>query len=515
MFSQTALLQYVFANELDDYFWGYVFRTKLNKLIFFELHDKYEAVYFVNDENKEPRVSRYGRSDNDDFRLKKGIFKSAASQQLSKWMVDLVKRRSVAVVFRLESFCELFDCDEKCLNDLAKLSQSGKFKGSIILLCSHNSDKNLRCFINSSVFDYLHENAVCSLRTENAMENIYSILRSNKQEACVFLNSYDRERLKDMVTMSLVEKKSHYPGEQQLKSIVDYLTLYLNDPVVRMREHRIFKDGFSFICPPYKELYLQIRRDDVWKDLCRRSVDYFKNNPEKADEHAIDAAAGKFHFTYDDDSIKTKCMKLCAPAAIYDIYEDKTIEDMSEIYEKLSRPCNRPINTVISDEINDLLTRLDNARNRSDVKTCSWIISTILFFINYLHSNDSELGNVKILIEFINSYVKLSETYFVLNKSYDPSNPYSEAQKQQIDFTAMKLRSCDEIFEVKKANLIGTDLNEILERIVHSEEYFEEMRTSVITAPAAAGKTSQHTPGSTHWSEAISDDDLLDTSSDS
>ena len=511
MFSQTALLQFVFADELDDYFWGYVFRTELKKLLFFELHDKYEAVYYVDAENDEPRVSRYGRSDSDDFKLKKGFFKGSAPQQLSKWLTDLLKRKKAAVVFRLESFCDIFDSDEKSLNDLVRFSQGSKSNGSVILVCSNNSDKNIEYFSSARVFDCLGEFAICSLRRNETIDSIYSILRSNKQEACVFLNSYTRERLTDLVTMSVIEKKNHFTGEENLKTAVNYLTLYLNDPVIRMREHRIFKEGFPLICPPYKELYLQLRRDDVWRDLCRRAADYFRNNPDMADENVIDSAARRFHFTYDDDSIKTKCMKLCVPAAIHDIYEDKAIEELGELYDKLSKPCNRPINSMISDEMNSLLTKLDNAHNKSDAKTCSRIISSILFCASYLHTDSEELENVLDIIKWIDNYIELSGVLFGLKKSYNPTSVFAATQKQRIDFISLQLQSRDDIFEVNKANLIGSDLNEIMEKIIHSEENIDEAN---VIGNLSSGAADSEKSGS-HWSEEISDDELIDQSSGS
>lgn len=486
MFSQTALLQFVFANELDDYFWGYVFRSELKKHLFFELHDKFEGIYFVDVKENEPYVFHYGRSDSDDFRPKKGIFKNSVSQQLLKWLFDLIRRKKSAVVFRLDNFCEIFEGEEKCLSDLTKYCQNNKYKGTIILIGSQNSDKNMNYFMNSPVFECMNEASVSSLRNNEIIDNVYSVLKANKQEACVFLNSYNRERIAEFVTMISLENKNRYSGDQNLRMITNYLTLYLNNPVIRMKEHRIFKGSISLLCPSYKELYSQLKRDDVWKDVSGRAVDYYRYAPDELEDHAVDSLTKGFHFTYDDNSIKTKCMKLCVPAAIHDIYEDKAVEDLGKIYEKLSKQGNRPVNESISAVINSLLTKVDNAHNNSDAKTCSRIISAILFCVNHLYESEENVGNILNIIEQLDRCIDLSGVLFELQKQYNPNHINAPEKEQKINYINSLLRKFDDIIEVNKGNLIESDVNEKLKIIVLSANDYDETNTAAISQNAEA-----------------------------
>ena len=293
MFTPTALIQFVFTNETDDIFWDSLFRADINKYLFFRLHDKFEITYFVDLRDDKPVVISYGESNAKQY--KNPLFKSV-NRYFAEWLLEQLERKNhpCAVVFRLESFCSLLEGEKKTLKKIAESYQNNDCKGSIILIASNNADKNSDYLFSSPVFEYLNEKSVLKLSSQKNVENIYLSLKSSKQEACVFLNNYTRERMTDLVSYVALEYKNRYLGKEKLRLMSNYLTRYLNRPDMRMREHKLFKGDFPLLCPTYKEIYEQLQNENIWTELYHRSMDHERNRPGELDDYKTDRIVKKF-----------------------------------------------------------------------------------------------------------------------------------------------------------------------------------------------------------------------------
>ena len=479
MFSQTALIQFLFANETDDYFWDGLFRGDLNRYLFFKLHEKYDLTYFIDMKNDRPCVINYGENNAKSY---KKILIQNSEKSLIKWIIEQLERKKFpcAIVCRLELFCSLFENEKKYLSKLYKSYQEDNLNGTIILISSNNADKNKDYLLSGPVFEYLNESSVLSLRAHEVVENMYLSLKSNKQEACVFLNNYTRERINELVTYVSFEYKNRYLGKNTIRLMSNYLTRYLNCADMRMREHKLFIGDYSLVCPSYKEIYNQLQIESVWTDLYQRSMDYEKNRSHELDDYMIDSIDKKTHFVYYDDSIQTKCMKLCVPAAIYGIYDDSTVTNLGEIYEKTSSSRNQPINPAVSERISSLLIKLHNARHSSDGNTCSRIVTAILCCVGCLYVEEENSERVISKIESLDVYIDLSRAYFEYQKLYNPSSILAEAQRKKIEFIRAKLQTFDQTVSVIKSNLIESDITGRLESIVHEIEIYSSNNRSRI-----------------------------------
>ena len=455
MFSQDALIQFVFTNERTSVFWNGIFRTKLDHYLFYKLcKDDFKLTYFVESTGGKLSVYHYAGSDAESF----GTIPFFGSQenQLAKWILKQFtkKKRRCAVVVPLDAFCRLFEKEEKVLSALAEKHQKGECFGTIVLVGSHNADKNQPYLMGSPVFDYLQEDAVLQLRSTQKIERIYSMLSSFRQrQNCFFLNRYTRKGITDLVSYMAVRSAKCYPGAEKLHAAANYLTRYLNSPAMQMSENRLFDRNFPFICPSYQEMDKQLRKKDIWTALLRQSEAYAQANPEDLRDEAVDKACQAAQFIYHDNSIQMKCMKLCVPGALSDnLYDNRTIEKLNQIYGLVRQPGNGTVNQMIAAQLDEFILLFQSARQAADKDTCFRIAAGLLLGVNWLTVEDEKEVLVLEIIRMTKDCVKASSDLFELQKLN--TGLITSQQKEAIYKLKTSLQHFDATFSALNMNVV-------------------------------------------------------------
>lgn len=462
MFSSSALVQIVFAEQNDNYFLESIFKTDLNHYMWYELHDKYNTVYFVDGEIKgDIRISHYQEKYVDNFKSR-GFFKDT----ISKWLRRQLKetRNKSAVVFSLESFCNIFENEETFLREIKKDKDNGNIHGTIVLTVSPNVRKSLQLLLTSSVFEYLDEQPVLFLRQYD--DNIYTCLKSRKQDACVFLNVYTRECITNIIHYIILEDGSRFSGYSDLDSIIDYLTQYINNKYMQMTTKRLFKNDFVLINPSYRSLYAQLKDKNVWNELVSRSVEYKGRLKENLPNNYIDENTIRFCPSYDDETIEMRCMKLCFAGAIYDsAYDEQTIVNLNDIYQKISYHKNREKNHKLEEKLNELIDELQKAQSNKDNGTCGRVVSAILFCTKWLYEGSDDQEQVMKWVDFFKASIQISSCYYEITKDFNSSAYQQESTKQKIEKYAMQLDVIDKLISIRNINMELNNIPDISENM--------------------------------------------------
>lgn len=447
LFPQEQLVQFVFANERADILWNGIFRTDLHRYLFYQLYgDGYPLVYFIDCQGGKLSVVSYPRT-NAKSCWTKPLFGSQESK-LAKWISkQLTKNQErCAVVVHLDTFCHLFEQEKSVLEEIAQKHEKGECFGTIVLVGSHNADKNQPYLMESPVFEYLHEDAVMQVRSAKKIDNVYSVLKTYRQrQNCFFFNRYIRESITDLVNGVAIQSSRCYPGTEMVHLIANYLTKYLNCPDMQMKEKRIFDSKFPYLCPSYQEIDQQLRKEAVWTSLCRQSAAYDKAYPSALKDDTVDAACQSAHFIYHDNSVQMKCMKLCEPGALYDgLYDDRTAETLHQIYHLVRLCGNKPMNPQIADKADDFILMFSSARQKADKNTCFRIAAGILLCVKWMTVESDQEILVLEIIRMTEECVRASAKLFNLQKL--KTGLITEQQQQTLDELTTYLEHFDATF---------------------------------------------------------------------
>ncbi len=450
MFSSNALLQVVFAEPDDMYFLEGIIRTGLYRYLWYQLHDKYSSVYFVDrDEQQNIRVFHYEESYTDSLKTK-SFFPKKPEKNLVKWLRKQLKdqKHRSAVVFPLDSFCRMFRKEEE---ELSEIRAEKELYGTIILIASTNVTKSAQWLLTSPVFDYLNERAILSLRTYDG--NIYDCLKSRKQEACVFLNTYTRERVADMVHY-LVLESNRFTGRCDMENLIDYLTQYMNNKYMQMITKRIFTADFGLINPLYKDLYRQLKDKTVWNALVSRSREDSSTLKEYLAHHYINENGSVFCASYDDETVEMRCMKLCFAGAMHHTaYDEPAVDKLNRIYQEVAHGNSREKNNGIQNRLSMFIDKLQTAQNNKDSSTCSRVVSAILFCVRWLYCDEESQRDVMPIIEAFESYIQLSASCYAMQKNYCSSSYQYENLERNIQQYHKQLEQLDKVISYSILNL--------------------------------------------------------------
>lgn len=452
MFSSNSLVQFVFANKKDTYFWGGLFKTDLERYIWFELHDKYRTVYFIDNGDSGITVSHLQEKVTEQFKAK-AMF-SSPEAQLAKWIRKRLedKKNNCAVVFPLESFCDIFRNEGKLLGEIRESQKNGFITGTIVLVASTDAEHCKKILLNSPVFNYLDERAVLNLRSEDNIESIFSLLKNSKQESCVFLNIFTRELIAKVILQVIIESPGRFRSGAELENMAAYLSGYLNSVDMQMNQKALFRNDFSLVNPLYRDIYNQLKDEQIWNRIRDRSKD-FRDNSFPQTENRPMQLSRNLRITFNDDTVEMRCLKLCTPGAIYTIYNDKTVNNLCKIYNEILAPCNKQKDSDVEKKIDSLLIKLDNAKQNNDSDTCSRIVTAILFCVKWLHVEPEYKNDVMKIIEIFFQYEQISTYHFTLKKDYDSTAFYGDSIAKKIENYRLALQNMDNFISVQITNL--------------------------------------------------------------
>lgn len=465
MFSQSSMIQIVFLNENDVYYGSDLLKLDEKRYLWFELHEKFSNVYFIDFKEKLPDVFHYDETGTEDYKEK--LF-GKKEQNLLRWMKKKIKERkeTCAFVCPMDSFCDYMKGEEKLLREFAQMRDDRDIGGTIVLTVSPVIEKSRELLLYHSFFEYINEEAVLELRRQTKIENMYSLLKSSKQESCVFLNVYTKERIRALLINLVFEYPDRYQNEKILGCIADYLFEYMNSPYLQMSERKLFKKDFSLVNPMFKDVYSQLKEKDVWKQLVERSKDYYQKLRDYLGEEYVDENMVNLHLSHSSDTALLRCMKLCSAGGYYGKYDNDMIRTLSRIYRKSVSPGNRTENKYIENCIKDFLVRLNNAKERKDSGTCKRILSSLLFCVQWIYVSEDKTDRIGKIIESYQYYEKCSSDYFELKKNYHPESFASENLAKKINNYEIMLESLDKVILTHTLNLTLKDNDESMATVL-------------------------------------------------
>ena len=456
MFSSNALLQIVFADPNDIYFTEGIFQSDLNRYLWYKLHDKYDTVYFADkDERGEIQVYQYAEVYSDYFRAK-GLFSISRSPQnnLVKWLRKQLKdkKHKSAVVFSLENFCVLFRREKEILTEIKAEKENGEIYGTIILISPLHSEKSSKWLLGGHVFDYLDEISVNSLKGYHG--DIYGFLKSRKQEACVFLNLYTRERISAILNYIILEDDGKFVNSECLECAADYLTQYMNNKYMQMTSKRLFTADFNLINPSYRDFYMQLKDKNIWNELIHRSTEIKGSIKEKLPNHYTDETSVTFYPLYDDESVEMRCMKLCFAGAIHNAaYDEPTIDKLNKIYYEAALYKNREKNYQTEDKLNKFIDELQRLCKGNDSITCGRIVSAVLFCIKWIYADEKRQEDVMQIISAFEYYIQWSDYCYTMQKNYGSYSYQYESFQRDLEQKRNVLEQLDRVISLGILNL--------------------------------------------------------------
>lgn len=420
MFSSDSLIQLAFANEGDTYYCDSLLKLNLNQYLWLNLHEKYDIVYFLSAKDEQLYVDDYGDKDAKKFNYDQSFFqklwgKGNHAKTFCGWMKEQLtaKNKKCAFVCAIDEFCDVFESDpwKKALTDIANIE---KGKGTIILTVPPVIEKSREFLLYSQVFDTLRDPILMSARN-GIIQNYYASLKKDKAESCVFLNAFTKERIHAMLLCVVFEEASdRYVSDADLELMSEYLAQYLNNKRLQWTDH-LFEKHFNLVNPLYCEIYDQLKHESVWKRLMRiaaaiREAGSIRQYMAEKRIDFTDEEMAAVRISYEKGTSVWKCMALCPDEKNIpeDDWGQNTADMLLEIHHELSMPRNSRENPCVTEAMDSLLLKLNNARSNGDGGTYKRTLYSIHFCVQCIYASDESEEAVRKIIGLLEDYTELS-----------------------------------------------------------------------------------------------------------
>ncbi len=503
MFSSISLIQLAFINPHDTYYCDSLLKLDYSQFLWLNLHEKFDAVYFLTakENNSPPNAAIYGDKKANPCTYHQRGFQGFVNRihgnnhinRFRNWMKEQLRTERCAMVWNLEDFCRFFSeqpwCDD--LHDIARIE--GR-RGTIILTVSPFVEKSRSLLLSSGVFDALSESVILNAR-KDLQHNYYAALKNGKGESCVFLNAFTKERVHAMLMHVVFEFSDRFHSVEELDVMSQYLTQYLNNRKLQWTDE-LFEHDFNIINPMYCEIYQQLLKKNVWDRLVKTSRKVSESGGVSSyicqkNIEFVDEGKAAVRIAYENGSYAWRCMQL-AP-----ISSNKTNADMLfTIYQELSSPRNREVNSHVTDAIEKLLTKLHNAQCRRDDGTYQRVLYALQYCVQCLYISSENEDAVRKNIDSLNTYVDLSSNLYYMGKQQHTDNTIilqqgTKMQQAKYERTKMLLDKFDMIIHT---TISGFSLNNLsLERIAENMNVMiDELEHSSQEESVAAEKPEAH-----------------------
>lgn len=219
--SQKGWIQFVFANEQDIYDLPSTVRVGFHKYMEYLLKQSgYEAIFFWEEINGQTIFSfpdENSAAIYEQIRPKKwSLFggdtgKTSMNPKVSRETVEAIisamgnSDKRIALVTSMKTF-DAFYSDEASIKRLKKSASKQHSANSILLLTAGiiASDSNAYLAKPYGVLQAMLEEVKQAASPSNSMD-LYSALKKNMHERCVFLNDLSRDRIKNTVTRNVMQ----------------------------------------------------------------------------------------------------------------------------------------------------------------------------------------------------------------------------------------------------------------------------------------------------------------------
>lgn len=492
MFSSKELISFVFANENDTYYGEDLLKLDLNQYLWEQLHESYDAVYFLSAGDKSFQVRSFGDLCCEKYTPKKfKLFGGTPQQEQGKWLLDQLKAkpgRTAAFVCPLEDFCSILS-DSRWDEVLEDIVSEKKRSGIFVLTASATAEQTSALLLESPVFEKLRETSVTDLRG-GALRELYGTLQRRKADSCLFLNAFSWERVHGLLLHLALEHPDRIESAAQLDRMTDYLYAWLLDPDAAGGE------PLSWELPPcylsYEKIYEQLRNDHIWAKLAEQSTVYaHSEHRERTRERSgIDVPVLRDITTY-----AGRCLKLRLPRWMQ---EEEDVREYAQILLKnirsaVQNPKNRVENRQIASAAEGILDQMHTVR-KGDTNTLLQILKALKFCVNYIYTAENEpiAQDVTELIEMHNSVIFESGQCFLLRWNLEHTKTYSQGKyadtflahdEEQLKNKERLLKENTDAISVRELRLSSPDLSGDLQTLEKNIRRLEEPVPEPIAEP--------------------------------
>lgn len=471
MFSSDILLNYVFADENDTYYRDNLLKFTLDQLLWTKLKDNYSEVLFLDSKDGNYRYWSFKQGEKRSDIVKKSFLGVQGpnimmnQKKCVRWLVDSLSEQSgIAIVCTLYDFCEL--CNDLGKDFWGKLERNRQRRGILVLKVPIVIEKSQTLFLTSRAFEVLDERAVLDLRTDNLL-NMYDYLLQSKDKGCIFLNEFNYENIKGVLTHVMMHDPEKMISEEILEKCINYLVWYFSDSSSYQR-HKLFRqrrmlEGFLF-----RELYQELSNKTTWDNLIKYAIET---------KCEIVAYKKHVHMIRDRDSYTGRCMRYELPetACNLDIESaDVSLAGMLyDIRKKLIEPKNKEDNAVMVDYLGKFYMQLKSCEDR-DIHSLRFILEAILYGVEHLSLSEyDELEKAKMVLEQYIKIISISGQYYQMEYRIQNSagrqstSKFFKMQMDQLYTTAENFRV---MIEKLQEMLNSTKFDEYLKNMAKSLE---------------------------------------------
>ena len=438
MFSANELLHFVFADGNDSYFCSELLVLDLHQALWLRLHEQgYGCVYFLELSDRSVCLRGYSDKLAQGYTPDRGrprFFKQRVrSSGLQKWMLKTLREKEPArsaIVCDLGEFCAYFGADE-WKDFLAELADLSKRNGILVLTAPPEAEASRSVLLNSPVFERLRERGVTELRNASLCD-MYAAIHRSKPDSMVYLNTYTRDRIHNLLTRMMMEDPKRTLDAELLPEMEDLLLQWMNNPELRERENQIAR---SMPKPnsPFRMTYGCLRREEAWSQFAAKAEQISKAggirrylaslgcSPEEDPVSALGVRR-------DPDSFAGQCMRLRVRSVGGKEEQAEINRLLTEIRGQVVAPRNREDNPRLAEAVNKLIPEFRAADDDRDFGTIRRILFSINFCIQKLSvpGGSSEESAILTVLEKLQDYVQCSSIF------HDRQRSLSRARSEQL-----------------------------------------------------------------------------------
>ncbi len=450
MFSSSELIHFVFANDDDDYYCGGLLRLDLNQYLWMKLHEEhYHAVYFLSRSDANIfSIKTCGDKKSSSFTVKQSIWSwvlgtETEEEQQGNWLCRQLEGgtdRKSAFICSLDDFCRLLS-SEAWKGTMGSFASLRKRTGIFVLTAPVTAEGSQRLLLQNPVFDRLKETAVTEARN-GGVRPLYPSIQEKKRDSLLFLNTFRRDRIQDLLCRLSFEEGRILP-QDQLDAAADYLTRYLNCAALRKAEP-LFDGGRLNWNFKYRDLYERLQKGEVLQRLLLQSWQAHQSGSLR--QWREDAPPGILR---EKGSYAERCLQLTVPEAMTDAAQCGVI--LEQIREVVRTPKNRLESDRIVAECKDLFTELDTAKSNGDGDTYRRTLYAILFCVQWVYVDKGQEEKILQTIKTLKQIIQLSADYSQRKKRLAIDRQTLQTWKNEL--TEKKIQQQTQLLELRKGML--------------------------------------------------------------
>lgn len=443
--AQDGFVHFVFANHKDCYFLPSLVRLDLNSYLYYQLKSQgYEGIFFVSgmdgefllslyDEDAREIYRKHGRRNTwglanifggDELKNSHSIPMLGTADTALRLINILKKSRNLALVFRLDSFCEIFG---KNRDLLAQFSRAGnkylEQNGNILVLQAPMTASGSLPYLTDreGVFARCEDTELCTelrqiLEQEHSVK-LYEQLARDLGRRCVFLNTFSRENMELLVkSFYLLEKPDEQATMQDVRDLSDFLWAWYASVRLRRMTGPILSENET---RHFSYLMKDLQNTATWLRV-RRAMEQIRgenpNTPLSLQLRKLVPTTLSAPRIPADSLLARKMKQVRLPEDLYASLpelEQNAMDRFAELTQEYQTPRSRPLEKELENNLLQCLNILENAANHGDIGTFERAVTCLNQNVNQRFtytSADDKLWQRQMMI------LQLSERVFNLEQ---------------------------------------------------------------------------------------------------